>query len=119
MIDLSSLEAVWAVIAVDGIDEPDRILAFCTKESDAALAAAKFTAGTLPDGYPRKLPGGGEFGTHYEVRGPIPRWPTYGERVDAAAAARRADECPICGKPIRGGHERDGSGLCWGHGDRP
>lgn len=39
-----------------------------------------------------------------------------GKNVIAPRAAP-VERCSICGKITKGGHERDGSDLCWGHYD--
>lgn len=84
MIDLSSLEAVWVVVASDGIDEPERLMCFTTNAADALRALAGYQDGSLPDERRRPIgaDGGMYSGTTYEVRGPIRRWPDFGQRVD-------------------------------------
>ena len=41
----------------------------------------------------------------------------YVEIESDAPPCAPASVCPICFKDIDGGHERDGSNLCWGHDD--
>lgn len=87
VIDLSSLETVWVVIANDGIDEEERLIAFTTNQDDAQRALDALRNGTLVD------PGrGGRFGPNRPGPGPtyhvqtVTRWPGYGQRTDEATA---------------------------------